>query len=404
MSGARPGRIFLRLRESPGRIELAGMPLRRGDGPLGRLILCARFRGITSRRIVVRRRRRRACPSGLRVLLFGRSGFEWGGEKLFAGNQRGNEERPGQETERARSLFRTLHPGFEDLPLLFDQFAFFYFSHDRRFHDRRLSSRSIEKQLSPGSIRCRARVFCASGMMHRVVVRFRRHVKMPYVEVIRRARLPDGVIERMIGRHRSVRALHVRMIRSVRTEITMGEVELGQHFTRAMIGAALAAVVGRLGVAMVLLRLAVVLVRLAIVLGLLRVIVFAVLRMIVLAAVIAAVVALGLLRVVVVATLVIVIPLGLLAVTAVVGLAVLAWDDSRNLCRLENTGNAAQDRHGFAPGFELATVAGTCLVRITTPSPLLSPDARRWMQRRKINSRLIRAAGAWPRALFGSRP
>jgi len=63
--------------------------------------------------------------------------------------------------------------------------------------------------------------------------------------------------------------VHVRMIRSVRAEITMGEVELGQRFTRP-----LAAIVDRLGVAMVLLRLAVVLVRLAVViLGVLVVIV-----------------------------------------------------------------------------------------------------------------------------------
>src|SRR5882724_7109313 len=57
----------------------------------------------------------------------------------------------------------------------------------------------------------------------------------------------------MAGRHRSECAVHVRMIRSVRAEITMGEVELGQRFTRP-----LAAIVDRLGVAMVLLRLAVV--------------------------------------------------------------------------------------------------------------------------------------------------
>ena len=78
--------------------------------------------------------RRGACLSGFRFLLLGCRGFERGGEKLFAGNQRGNEERPGQETERARSLVRSLRPGFEDLPLLFDQFAFFYFVHDRRLH------------------------------------------------------------------------------------------------------------------------------------------------------------------------------------------------------------------------------------------------------------------------------
>src|ERR1700676_5159853 len=139
MSGARLGRIFRRLRQKPGRIELARMRLRRGDGPLGGLILCTRFRGITRQRIVVRRLRRRARLSGFRALLFGRHGFERGGEKLFAGNQRGNEERPGQETERARSLVRTLHPCFEDLLLLFEQFALFYV-----VHDRRLSSRSTQ--------------------------------------------------------------------------------------------------------------------------------------------------------------------------------------------------------------------------------------------------------------------
>src|SRR4030088_2702100 len=165
-AGARIGRVF-RLRQKPGRIELGRMRLRRGGGLLGRLILCARFRGITRRRIVFRRLRRRTCLRGFRVLLLGRRGFEREGKKLFAGNQRGNEERPGQETERARSLVRTLHPGFEDLPLLFEQFALFYF-----FHDRCLSSRSTEKQLSPGSIHCRASLFGASGMLRHVV----RHV------------------------------------------------------------------------------------------------------------------------------------------------------------------------------------------------------------------------------------
>src|ERR1700716_2756566 len=138
--------VFMRLRQKPGRIELGRMRLRRGGGPLGRLTLCARFREITRRRMVVRRLRRGACLSGFRVLLQGRRGFEHGGEKLFAGNQRGNEERPGQETERAGSLVRTLPTGFEDLSLLFQQFAFFYV-----VHDRCLSSRSTQKQLSPDS-------------------------------------------------------------------------------------------------------------------------------------------------------------------------------------------------------------------------------------------------------------
>src|ERR1700676_1209226 len=137
--GARLGRVSIRLQQKPGGIELGRMRLRRGGGPLGRLILCARFREITRRRMVVRRLRRGACLSGFRVLLHGRRGFEHGGEKLFAGNQRGNEERPGQETERAGSLVRTLHPCFEDLLLLFEQFALFYV-----VHDRRLSSRSTQ--------------------------------------------------------------------------------------------------------------------------------------------------------------------------------------------------------------------------------------------------------------------
>src|SRR6267378_1187133 len=333
-AGARIGRVF-RLRQKPGRIELGRMRLRRGGGLLGRLILCARFRGITRRRIVFRRLWRRACLRGFRVLLLGRRRFEHGGEKLFAGDQRGNEERPGQETERAGSLVRTLHPGFEDLLLLFEQFAFFYF-----FHDRCLSSRSTEKQFSPGSIHCRASLFGASGVMHHVVRRVRRHVEMPYVEVIRRAHLADGVIERMVGRHRSERAVQVtRMIRTVRAIITVGEVELGQRFTRVVLAAVV--VLGML--------------RMVVVLGMLRV-----------------VVVLGLLLVIVVlpflATLV-------LVVAAVVGLgwlAFLAWD-AKILYRLENACNAAQDRHGFAPRLALATVAGTCLVRITTPSPLLSP-------------------------------
>src|SRR3979490_810894 len=90
-----------------------------------------------------------------------------------------------------------------------------------------------------------------AGVVRHVV----RHVEMPYVEVIRRAHLVDGVVERMVGRHRSERAVQVtRMIRTMRAIISVGEVELGQRFTRVVIGVALAAVVGRLGVAMVLLR------------------------------------------------------------------------------------------------------------------------------------------------------
>jgi hypothetical protein len=116
-----------------------------------------------------------------------------------------------------------------------------------------------------------------------------------------------------------------------------------------------------------------------IVLGMLGVLVVA---FVVVIATLVIVIILGMLRVLVVAfvvaiaTLVIVIiPLRLLIVAAVVGwLAVLAWNtDSRNTCRLENARDAAQNRHGFAPRFGFATVAGTCLLRITTPSPLLSP-------------------------------
>ena len=141
-SGARLGRVFMRPRQRPDRIELGRMRLRGGGRPFGRRILCACFREITRRWMVVCRLRRRVCLSGTRVLLFGRRRFEHGCEKLFAGNQGGNEERPGQETERAGSPVHTLRPSFEDLPLLFEQFAFFYF-----VHDRRLSSRSTHKQL-----------------------------------------------------------------------------------------------------------------------------------------------------------------------------------------------------------------------------------------------------------------
>src|SRR3979490_1511613 len=121
--------------------------------------------------------------------------------------------------------------------------------------------------------------------MPRVVRRVRRHVEMPYVEVIRRAHLVDGVVERMVGRHRSERAVQVtRMIRTVRAIITVGEVELGQRFTRVVIGVALAAVVGRLGVAMVLLRLAVVVLGILPTTVVLGVVALAVFRVVVLSA------------------------------------------------------------------------------------------------------------------------
>src|SRR5882724_5099094 len=243
--------------------------------------------------------------------------------------------------------------------------------------------------------------------MHHVVRRVRRHVEMPYVEVFRRAHLADGVIERMVGRHRSERAVQVtRMIRTVRAIITVGEVELGQRFTRVVIGVALAAVVVlgmiRMVVVLGMLRVVVVLgmLRVVVVLGMLRVVVvLGVLRVVVVLGMLRVVVVLGMLRVVVVLGVLrvvvvlgvhrVVVVLGLLlvivvlpflatlvlVVAAVVGLgwlAFLAWD-AEILYRLENACNAAQDRHGFAPRLGLATVAGTCLVRITTPSPLLSP-------------------------------
>src|ERR1700716_1266094 len=161
--------------------------------------------------MVVRRLRRGACLSVFRVLL-GRRGFEHGGEKLFAGNQRGNEERPGQKTERAGSLVRTLRSGFEDLPLLFEQFAFFYYVHARRLLSIRLNNSARQHSL---------RSYLAASAV-RVMRRVRRHIEMPYVEVIRRAHLGDGVFERIVERHRSERALHVtRMIWTMRAELTM---------------------------------------------------------------------------------------------------------------------------------------------------------------------------------------
>src|SRR5467141_2079333 len=171
------------------------------------------------------------------------------------------------------------------------------------------------------------------------------------------------------------------MIRTVRAIITVGEVELGQRFTRVVIGVALAAVVvlGMIRMVVVLGMLRVVdvlgMLRVVVVLGMLRVVV------VVLGMLRVVVVVLGVLRVVVVLGLlfvIVVLPFlatHVLVVAAAVGLgwlAFLAWD-AKILYRLENACNAAQDRHGFAPRLGLATVAGTCLVRIATPSPLLSP-------------------------------
>src|SRR5712675_2347594 len=221
--------------------------------------------------------------------------------------------------------------------------------------------------------------------MHHVVRRVRRHVEMPYVEVIRRAHLADGVIERMVGRHRSERAVQVtRMIRTVRAIITVGEVELGQRFTRVMLRVVVVLGMLRMVVVLGMLRMVVVLgmLRVVVVLGMLRVVVvLGMLRVVVVLGMLRVVVVLGVLRVVVVLGLLLVIVVLpflatlVLVVAAVVGLgwlAFLAWD-AEILYRLENACNAAQDRHGFAPRLGLATVAGTCLVRITTPSPLLSP-------------------------------
>jgi hypothetical protein len=122
-------------------------------------------------------------------------------------------------------------------------------------------------------------------------------------------------------------------------------------------------------------------------LGMVLVVLMIVVAMIVVAPVVIVVV-LGLLCVIVVAFLVLIISLRLLAavirlvrltvvlrlsITLIVRLAILAGEtDYRDLCRFNKAGNAAQNRHGFAPRWGLATVAGSCLVRIITPSSLLS--------------------------------
>src|ERR1700676_2170559 len=81
------------------------------------------------------------------------------------------------------------------------------------------------KNNSRPTAHCRASLFDASGV--RVVRRVRRHVEMPYVEVIRRAHLADGVFERIVGRHRSERALDVPgMIRTMRADITIREITM----------------------------------------------------------------------------------------------------------------------------------------------------------------------------------
>lgn len=136
------------------------MRLRRSGRRFGPLILRARLRGIARRQLVVRPLRPRTCLSRCRVFLLGQRGSERGGKKLFAGNQRGNEERPGQETEGAGSLISTLHSSFENLPLLFEQFTLFYLVHDRRLSG---SETALARKHSPpsGSLRhvrrpCRA--------------------------------------------------------------------------------------------------------------------------------------------------------------------------------------------------------------------------------------------------------
>src|SRR5205085_1173764 len=170
--------------------------------------------------------------------------------------------------------------------------------------------------------------------------------------------------------------MHIaRMIRTLRAEIAMGEVELGQGITRVV---TLAAVIRRLVVAIVLLRPAVVILgvlRVVVVLDVLLVIVPVLVVLDLLLAIVPVVVVLDLLLAIVPVVVVLRFLATLLVVAAVVGLgwlAFLTWD-AEIPCRLENACNAAQDRHGFAPRLGLATVAGTCLVRITTPSPLLSP-------------------------------
>src|SRR5947207_883357 len=62
-----------------------------------------------------------------------------------------------------------------------------------------IKNNSHPQHLLPG-----ANLFGASGV--RVVRHVRRHLEMPYVEVIRRAHLANGVFERIVGRHRSERA------------------------------------------------------------------------------------------------------------------------------------------------------------------------------------------------------
>src|SRR6195256_3099355 len=54
------------------------------------------------------------------------------------------------------------------------------------------------KNNSRPTAHCRASLFGASGV--RVVRRVRRHVEMPYVEVIRRDPLADGVFGRIVER------------------------------------------------------------------------------------------------------------------------------------------------------------------------------------------------------------
>ncbi|WP_342737223.1 hypothetical protein [Bradyrhizobium sp. B117] len=136
------------------------MRLRRVSGSLGHLILCTCFPGITHRLSIVCHVRR-ACLSGFRILLLGRRGIERSSKKLFSSHQggNGNEERPGQETERADSLVQTPRPSLEDLSLLFEQFTLFYI-----VHDRHRSSRSLQSNSHLAAFTAERRSFGASGV------------------------------------------------------------------------------------------------------------------------------------------------------------------------------------------------------------------------------------------------
>src|SRR5215831_9376986 len=67
--GVQLWQVLMRLRRKPDRIDLRRMRRQRGGGSIGCRILSAPFRGISHRRIVVRRMQRRAILSGQRVRL-----------------------------------------------------------------------------------------------------------------------------------------------------------------------------------------------------------------------------------------------------------------------------------------------------------------------------------------------